>query len=248
MEKALLSGKNLTKAFGDNEVLHGIDIDLYAGDFTVIMGASGSGKSTLLYVLSGMDRASSGALNFDGSEITGYTEKQMTKLRADAFGFVFQKTHLIPNLTLRENILMAGYIQGNETEAEIQKRTDALIRQMNLSGTENRLPAQVSGGEYQRAAVARAVISQPRMLFADEPTGALNKANTLEVLNLLSDLHRNGQTILLVTHDREAALRGSRVLYLEDGRITAELKSAPYQGNDPERTKQLSDWLAKQGW
>lgn len=248
MEKNLLSARGVTKRFGGSEVLHGVDIDLCAGDFTVIMGSSGSGKSTLLYALSGMDQVTSGSILFDGQNITAYSEKQMTKLRASAFGFVFQKTHLIANLTVMENIVMAGLISGKETEDAIRQHAAALIKQMNLSGTENRLPSQVSGGEGQRAAVARAVISRPRILFADEPTGALNKANTVEVLNLLSALHDQGQTILLVTHDREAALRGNRVLYLEDGRVTGELALSPYHGQDAEREKQLTDWLIAQGW
>lgn len=248
MEKALLSARGVTKRFGQNEVLHGVDIDLRAQDFTVIMGSSGSGKSTLLYALSGMDQVTSGTIFFDGQEMTAYSEKQMTKLRASAFGFVFQKTHLIANLTVMENIVMAGLISGKETEEAVRSSAARLIAQMNLTGTGDRLPSQVSGGEGQRAAVARAVISRPRILFADEPTGALNKANTLEVLNLLSTLHSQGQTILLVTHDREAALRGSRVLYLEDGRITGELSLAPYHGQDAEREKRLTDWLIAQGW
>lgn len=248
MENVLLSGSGLNKAFGENEVLHGIDLDIYPSDFTVIMGSSGSGKSTLLYMLSGMDRLSGGHLFFRGKEITNLSEKELTSLRAQSYGFVFQRTHLIPNLTLKENILMAGLIHGGGTEKEIRDRTDALIARVNLTGAENRLPAQVSGGEAQRAAVARAVITSPEILFADEPTGALNRANTLEVLNLLSELHADGQTILLVTHDREAALRGNRILYLEDGRVTQELRLSRWQEVDEARTRQLADWLTAQGW
>ena len=247
MKEVILSGKGITKSFGENTVLHGIDVEIFAGDFTVIMGSSGSGKSTLLYALSGMDRLSSGQLVFRGQDLTDASEKKLTKLRAEDFGFVFQRTHLISNLTLHENIRMAGLI-GKLTEREAKRRTDDLISRMNLEGAKDRLPSQVSGGEAQRAAVARAVINKPTILFADEPTGALNKANSVEVLNLLSSLHAEGQSVLLVTHDREAALRGNRILYLEDGAIIGELELPIYAGKDRSREDKLSVWLEGLGW
>lgn len=247
MSKTLISGRGLTKACGENMVLHGIDVDIYAGDFTVIMGASGSGKSTLLHTLSGMDRLSGGQLLYQGQDVTNASEKELTKLRGAEFGFVFQRTHLIGNLTLYENIQMAGLI-GPLPEKEVRRRVGELITQMNLEGAKDRLPSQVSGGEAQRAAVARAVIGSPTVLFADEPTGALNKANSEEVLNLFSSLHSSGQTVLLVTHDKEAALRGNRVLYLEDGMITGELSLSAYEGKDRAREELLSTWLEGLGW
>ena len=247
MNKTLLSGKGLTKAYGENTVLHGINVDIFAGDFTVIMGASGSGKSTLLHTVSGMDRLSGGQLFYQGRNIINASEKELTKLRAEEFGFVFQRTHLIGNLTLYENIQMAGLI-GSLSEKEVRRRAGELIAQMNLEGAKDRLPSQVSGGEAQRAAVARAVIGSPAVLFADEPTGALNKANSEEVLNLFSTLHSSGQTVLLVTHDKEAALRGNRVLYLEDGVITGELSLPAYEGKDRVREELLSSWLEGLGW
>ena len=247
MKEVILSGKGITKAFGDNTVLHEIDVEIFAGDFTVVMGSSGSGKSTLLYTLSGMDRLSSGQLIFRGQILTDASEKKLTKLRAEDFCFVFQRTHLISNLTLHENIRMAGLI-GKMTEKETKRRTDDLISWMKLDGAKDRLPSQVSGGEAQRAAVARAVINKPTILFADEPTGALNKANSMEVLNLLSSLHAEGQSVLLVTHDREAALRGNRILYLEDGAIIGELELPTYAGKDQSRDEKLSAWLEGLGW
>ncbi|MCH5264557.1 MAG: ATP-binding cassette domain-containing protein [Lachnospiraceae bacterium] len=247
MKEAILSGKSITKTFGETIILHGIDIELYAGDFTVIMGSSGSGKSTLLYALSGMERPDSGQLFFRKQDIINASEKELTKLRAEDFGFVFQQTHLISNLTLDENIRMAGLI-GPLSEKEVKIRTDALIKQMNLEGARDRLPSQTSGGEAQRAAVARAVINRPVILFADEPTGALNKANSEEVLNLLSSLHEEGQSVLLVTHDREAALRGNRILYLEDGAIIGELELPIYTGKDRPREEKLTAWLEGFEW
>ena len=247
MKEVVLSGKDLTKALGETTVLHGVDVEVYAGDFTVIMGSSGSGKSTLLYALSGMDRISGGQLTYRGRDITNASEKELTRLRSGDFGFVFQRTHLISNLTLDENIRMAGLI-GALSDKESRQRTDALIARMNLDGAKDRLPSQVSGGEAQRAAVARAVINTPSLLFADEPTGALNRANSEEVLNLLSSLHSEGQSVLLVTHDKEAALRGNRILYLEDGSITGELVLPDYAGKDKLREEKLSVWLEGLGW
>lgn len=247
MKETIISGRGLTKTFGENTVLHGIDIDIYAGDFTVIMGPSGSGKSTLLYALSGMDRVSGGQLLYRDRDISNATEKELTQLRAEQFGFVFQRTHLISNLTLHENIRMAGLI-GLLTEKEAGRRTNNLISRMGLENAKHRLPSQVSGGEAQRAAVARAAINKPAILFADEPTGALNKANSEEVLNLLSSLNKEGQSVLLVTHDREAALRGNRVLYLMDGSIMGEVTLPTYEGKDAAREKQLSAWLESFGW
>ena len=247
MKEPVLSGKSIIKAFGDNTVLHGINLDIYVGDFTVIMGSSGSGKSTLLYALSGMDRFDNGQLFYRGQDITNASEKEMTGFRAKNFGFVFQRTHLISNLTLHENIQMAGLI-GDLSDRETKMRTDDLIRRMKLETAKDRLPSQVSGGEAQRAAVARAVINKPEILFADEPTGALNRANSEEVLNLLSSLNAEGQSVLLVTHDREAALRGNRILYLDDGAIIGELDLSVYEGKDKVREEKLSAWLEGLGW
>ncbi len=252
MKEKLLEGVGITKSFSQGEqstrVLDGINIEIYKGDFTVIMGSSGAGKSTLLYNLSGMDRPSGGSVFFRGQEITLCTERQMASLRADEFGFVFQNTHLVSSLSLYENIVLAGYLSGKMTEAEARKRADALVEQMDLGEAKNRLPSAVSGGEAQRAAVARAVIKMPSILFADEPTGALNRKNSEEVMAILSSLAAQGQTVLLVTHDTQAALHGNRILYLEDGKIMGELALAPYNGADREREEKLNDWLRSLRW
>lgn len=247
MKETILSAKKLDKEFRGTQILHGIDLEIYTGDFTVIMGASGAGKSTLLYCLSGMDTVSGGQLYFRNQPLAGAGEKELTLLRANAFGFVFQNTQLVSNLTLYENVVLAGLI-GKASQQETRQRADALLEQMNLGEAKNRLPSQVSGGEAQRAAVARAIIGEPDILFADEPTGALNKANTEEVLALLTLLNTAGQTILMVTHDKNAALRGNRILYLEDGSITGELRLPSYAGGDQQREEQLNRWLEQAGW
>lgn len=249
----ILQGKKVSRIFlqGNKKtaVLDQIDLEIYDGDFTVIMGSSGAGKSTLLYALSGMDQISGGQVFYKGRQISGLKEKQMAKLRAEEFGFVFQQTNLVSNLTLLENVAVAGYVSRKGSTEEIRERARQLLKQMNVEKAENRFPSQVSGGEAQRADIARAMIGQPGLLFADEPTGALNRSNTTEVLNLLTDLNRSGQSILMVTHDLRVAARGNRILYLEDGKVLDELKLPSYSEiQEKAREDKLSQWLSGLQW
>lgn len=250
MKEAILIGQKLSKTFaGGSPILQGVDVKIYQGDFTVIMGSSGAGKSTLLYTLSGMDSITSGTVTYKGQPITGLSEKKMAALRAREFGFVFQQTHLVSNLTLFENVSVAGYLAKKEPSRFIRDKTEALLRQMGVWEAKDRFPAQVSGGEAQRAAIARAMIGEPGLLFADEPTGALNRANTQEVLGLLTSLNREGQAILMVTHDMRAAVRGNRILYLEDGKILDELMLDAYEEEtEREREEKVSEWLSSLQW
>lgn len=232
-----------------NRILDSVNLQLYRDDFTVIMGSSGAGKSTLLYALSGMDTISSGKVNFLKKDITKLKEKELATLRSNNFGFIFQQTHLVSNLTLYENVLVAGYLSKKSSKDNVQKEALDLMTQMNVEQARNRLPNQVSGGEAQRAAIARAMIHQPDILFADEPTGALNKRNTEEVLNLLTELNNSGQSILLVTHDVKAAIHGNRILYLEDGKLIAELSLPSFQTEEiQKREQQVTQWLLSHGW
>lgn len=248
MKEVILSAKDVSKRFSGETVLDHISAEIYRGDFTVIMGASGAGKSTLLYALSGMDSISEGRVLYQGQEISGLGEKQMATLRARAFGFVFQQTCLVSNLTLFENVAVAGYLGGSSGE-DARVRAAELLEQMHVDKARERLPGQASGGEAQRAAIARAVINRPGLLFADEPTGALNRRNTDEVLDLLTRLNQEGQSILMVTHDLRCAVRGNRILYLEDGRLLDQMELLPYNGEgDRDRDTQLSAWLSALGW
>ena len=252
-KQTILSAKGLCKSFAHNggqvHILSGMDLDIYQGDFTVIMGASGSGKSTLLYALSGMDRATAGSVSYKNGDLVTMSEKQLTALRRSDFGFIFQQMHLVSNLTLRENITVPGYLNRKRTAAETDRRADELLEQMGLSHIKDHLPAQCSGGEQQRCAVARAIIHEPELLFADEPTGALNKRNTTEVLDLLTALNAAGQSILMVTHDARAALRASRIIYISDGKVVSELTLPPYTAeSEKHREAQVSAWLAAMEW
>lgn len=252
MKEILLSAKDVTKQFAENgqePVLNRISVDIYKEDFTIIMGPSGAGKSTLLYALSGMDAISGGTVSYKGQELSSLTEKQMANLRSAEFGFVFQQTHLVSNLTLFENVAAAGYLNRPRSEKETDERAEALLRQMHVEKAKDRMPAQVSGGEAQRAAIARAVINRPGLLFADEPTGALNKKNSEEVLDLMTELNQGGQSILMVTHDLRAAIRGTRILYLEDGKILDEMELSPFERPGArEREEAVSSWLSSLSW
>lgn len=253
MKNTILSAKGLCKSFAHNggqvHILSHIDFELYQGDFTVVMGASGSGKSTLLYALSGMDRATAGQVLYNGADLVSMKEKEISKLRYTDFGFIFQQMHLVSNLSLFENIAVPGYLNKEKSAAETRQRTEKLLEQMGISHIKNHLPSQVSGGEQQRCAIARAVVNNPKMLFADEPTGALNRKNTLDVLNLLTGLNQSGQSILMVTHDMKAALRATRLLYIEDGKIIGELILPPYNPEEEKsRETQVNAWLTSMEW
>lgn len=253
MKNTILRLTDVSKRFTTGSVrtsiLNHITLDIYENDFTVIMGPSGAGKSTLLYVGSGMEKSTEGSICYQKQELTKLNEKQMAKLRANDFGFVFQQANLVSNLTLEENILVAGFMKKSNNEKKVKKRAELLLEKMNVQDARHRLPSDVSGGEAQRAAVARAVINRPSILFADEPTGALNKQNTLEVLNLLGNLNKSGQSILMVTHDMHAALRGNRILYIEDGQIKGEKLLTKYMDiEDAAREEELQKWLSSMEW
>ena len=253
MKTSILSAKDLCKSFAHNggqlHIISNVDLDIYEGDFTVIMGASGSGKSTLLYALSGMDRATNGSVMYGGEDIAKLKEKKLAELRHTDFGFVFQQMHLVSNLTIFENVAVTGYLNKSATAKETNKRVDELLGKMNISHIKTHLPSQVSGGEQQRCAIARAVVNNPKLIFADEPTGALNRKNTADVLDLLTELNEGGQSILMVTHDVRAAARANRILYLSDGKILGDLSLAPYKEEDiKSREAQINAWLTSLEW
>lgn len=257
MNETILQGRNIRKSFGRGSqqtvVLDDVSVDIHEGSFSVIMGPSGAGKSTLLYSLSGMDSITSGQVFYRGEDISRFREKQMAELRLHEFGFVFQQTHLVSNLTLFENVAVAGYAAMGKTKSQpvqnVRKRAWDLLAGMGVEKAGNRLPSQVSGGEAQRAALARAIVNEPGIIFADEPTGALNKANSKDVLDRLSGLNESGQSILMVTHDVKAAVRGTRILYLEDGAILDTLELPAYREADAkEREEKVNGWLSSLRW
>lgn len=249
----MLSARSVTKEYRSDSavqtVLADVSIDLNRGGFTVVMGPSGAGKSTLLQVLSGMDRVSSGTVAYGDVRIDELDERGMASLRRDSFGFVFQQSRLIGGLTLLENVAVAGYLNRDRSARQTRAHAGRLLDRMNVGAARDRLPTKVSGGEAQRASIARAIVNEPELLFADEPTGSLNRASTDEVLDLFTELNREGQGILMVTHDQRAALRGDRILYLEDGAVAGELSLPVYDGADlAAREERVSRWLLGMNW
>ncbi len=251
----ILKIENLTREFdtGGSGILalNGINAEIREGEFTVIMGPSGSGKSTFLYNTSGLDKPDFGKVMFRGTDIHKLNEKGLAAFRRNKIGFVFQYLTLVQNLTVFENLLVTGF-NNSKDRSMIRQRAVMLLKLMGIEDLTGRFPTQISGGEQQRAALARALINNPEILFADEPTGTLNYKSGQEILNRLYTLNMSGQTILMVTHDIKAAAWGSRVLYLQDGIIKSEF-TFPAKKDDPlkqlnEREKLLFGWLSGMGW
>lgn len=252
MKKEIIKTEILCKSYvtdGEiNNIIKNMDLDIYEGDFTVIMGSSGSGKSTLLYSLSGMDTITTGKVYLDGVELSKMKEKEIAKLRKEKLGFVFQGINLISNLTVYENILSPTYkTKANRTE--IEKRIDELLDKMELTAHKKKFPNQLSGGQKQRVAICRALMNQPKVLFADEPTGALNSSQGENVLDIFTKVHKEGQSVVMVTHDLKAALRGNRIIYLKDGRIDGDLSLEEYHDSDiSKREEYVYQFLKEKGW
>jgi len=230
----------------NSSIIKNVNISICAGEYSVIMGNSGSGKSTLLYLLSGLDEPSSGKIWINDIPIHKRSQKDLAVMRRKMIGFVFQDNNLIPNLSIRENILVAGYlIQGDRKL--VGQHADQLMEELGILSLAKRYPSQVSGGELQRAAIARAMINNPVILLADEPTGNLNSEASEKVLNCLSALNQKGQTIVMVTHDLKSACRASRILFLKDGTIPND-HFYYINKSHPGTEHALFTWLKQMGW
>ena len=250
--ETVISAKHLKKSFGEKEniqtIYSDLNIDIYRGDFTVIMGSSGAGKSTLMYSLSGMDKPDGGQIDFDGTDITRLDSDSLAVFRRRQCGFVFQQIYLIDKMSLMDNVVAAGVLTSKNKE-EIKNRAKKLFSLVNIPEiTWKKTPSQISGGEAQRAGIVRAVINNPNVLFADEPTGALNSANGTAVLDVFSSLHEKGQSIVMVTHDKRSALRGSRILYIKDGEIYGECNLGKFEPDNAERTEKFERFISEMGW
>ena len=234
-----------------NHVLKNVNFTVEEGEMVAIMGPSGSGKSTLLYSVSGMDKATSGTVIFDGREITSLGEKEMADVRLDEMGFIFQQMYMMKNLTILDNILLPAMQSKKEniTKEEKVKRGEELMRKLGIIETADHDINEVSGGQLQRACICRSMINDPKIIFADEPTGALNRTSSKEVIDELVRLNQEGTTILMVTHDAKVAARCSRVLYIVDGNIQGEYDNTDDgTKTEKERERALNTWLMDQGW
>jgi len=253
MDKAaIISTRKLCKTFTtgafEQPVLKSLDIDIYAGDFTVIMGASGAGKSTLLYALSGMDKPTSGEIIFNGRGISHMSNDQLAVFRREHCGFVFQQNFLLDNMSVMDNVLACGLLLSNNKKQLIARAKEIFLSLGLEEGIWGKFPTQISGGEAQRASIVRALINQPKVVFADEPTGSLNSASGKDVLDVLSAANSAGQSIIMVTHDLNSARRGNRIIYLKDGVVCGECLLTPYASDDKKRQEKLQPFLAEMGW
>jgi putative ABC transport system ATP-binding protein len=230
---AAISLRRLTKVFGSGETevraLDGVDLEIARGQMAAIMGPSGSGKSTLLHLIGALETPTSGTIALAGRRFEGLDDRELTLLRREQIGFVFQFFNLLPALTAEENVLLPALIAGRR-DREIRDRAQALINRVGLGERAHHLPSELSGGEQQRVSIARALVMEPKLVLADEPTGNLDSRSEAQVLELLSELNRaEGHTIVIVTHDPGAAAIASRVVFLRDGRIAGEVEGGSTQ-------------------
>jgi putative ABC transport system ATP-binding protein len=224
---SLVRASGLRKEYGRGtgllRAVDGVDLDVARGETVAVMGPSGCGKSTLLHLLGGLDRPSDGEVWLDGARIDGLGEKSLARLRRSAIGFVFQAFHLMEELTAVENVELSALLAGRSPR-ESRRRAGELLDRVGLGGRARSLPSELSGGQRQRVAVARALVNEPAVVLADEPTGNLDSAATLDVLQLFDDLHRAGQTLIIVTHDARIAATADRLLTMRDGTIVDETR------------------------
>ena len=245
----ILEAKNLCKSYSNGSVmqhvLKNLNIEIFEGDFTVIMGSSGSGKSTLLYALSGMDKPTLGTICFREENISKYNNDALAIFRRKHCGFVFQQMYLNDTMSVMDNILICGLLVSKDKKT-LEKKAKALLSAVGLQeDCYDKFPSHLSGGEAQRVAIVRAIINSPEIVFADEPTGALNSTNATNVLDVMTQINEQGQSIVMVTHDIKTARRANRILYLKDGVIMDECNLGSYVKNDPQRHIMLREFLEK---
>ena len=252
----VLEVNNLCKTYivnkRQNNVLKNVNLTIAEGEMVAVMGSSGSGKSTLLYTVSGMDDLTAGEVLFSGKSLTAMKQKELANLRLNEMGFIFQQMYMLKNLTVLDNIILPA-CQSNkikESRKETALRGQEIMRKLGIIDVADNDINEVSGGQLQRACICRSMMNRPKMIFADEPTGALNRTSSDEVMEELSKINKEGTTIMLVTHDVKVAAKCTRVLYIVDGNIKGEYnldKAAPSL-QIRERERILNNWLLEMGW
>lgn len=253
--KAIIEARGLNKVYEmsknvKNHVLKDIDLVIHEGEFVSVMGPSGSGKSTLLYNISTMDKMTRGSVTFDDMVIEGADEKSLASVRLKHMGFVFQQSHLLKDLNVLDNIVLPGFASGQKSKKAIKLRGLNLLKELGIEDIAHHKITEVSGGQLQRASIARALINEPKVLFGDEPTGALNSKASQEVMEIFKAINDQGTTVMMVTHDAKVAARSERVLFMADGVLIDELILGKYKSEDhlPEREVKLNNWLQEQGF
>ena len=251
----ILEVKDLCKTYvvnkRQNNVLRNVNFHINEGEMVAVMGPSGSGKSTLLYAVSGMDGITAGEVDFCGRNIAKMNQKELAKLRLDEMGFIFQQMYMLKNLSVLDNIILPA-CQSNkikESCRETVERGHALMRKLGIIEVADNDINEVSGGQLQRACICRSMINRPKMIFADEPTGALNRTSSDEVMEELAKLNSEGTTVMLVTHDVKVAAKCTRILYIVDGNIKGEYYLDKYDKSKlRDRERALNGWLMEMGW
>ena len=235
-----------------NNVLKNVNFDIQEGEMVAIMGPSGSGKSTLLYAVSGMDKPTSGDVYFDGNDIAKYKADDMAKVRLDEMGFIFQQMYMLKNLTILDNIILPACEskKSSESRKDIVKRGQDIMRKLDIIEIADNGINEVSGGQLQRACICRSLINNPKMIFADEPTGALNRSASEEVMEQLLKINGEGTTVMMVTHYAKVAAKCQRVLYIVDGNIKGDISLGKMNSVDEirNRERKLNNWLMELGW
>lgn len=248
----IITGRNIVKTFGTGDkqvrVLDGVNMEIEKGGFVAVMGPSGSGKSTLLFALSGMDSITSGSVMFGDTELSKLPENERADVRRTRMGFIFQQPTMLKNLDLLDNIILPAVQDGKKNMAKLIQKAKSMMKKTGIGGLENREITEVSGGQLQRAGICRALMNSPEILFADEPTGALNSKSAEAIMGLLKDINREGTAILIVTHDAKIAACADRVLFMKDGAIVSELPLQKSGGKNREtRTEKILAEMAAVG-
>ncbi|GIN23077.1 ABC transporter ATP-binding protein [Siminovitchia fordii] len=234
--KKIIIGDNIMKSFGvgdeKNYVLDGVSIEINEGEFVSVMGPSGSGKSTLMYAMSGMDEIDGGTVSIDGRDLSTLNEKELADIRRTKMGFVFQQPTLLKSLNILDNIILPSMRDNRKNVAKITEKARTLMKKVGIAELEKRDITQVSGGQLQRAGICRALMGSPKIIFGDEPTGALNSKSAQEIMDIISEINTEGTTIILVTHDAKIAARTERIMFMYDGKIVSEMRFKRFNGTD----------------
>lgn len=250
----IIEVKDLCKTYvinkRQNNVLKNVNLTVEDGEMVAIMGPSGSGKSTLLYTVSGMDKATCGSILFNGKDITKLKQDKLADIRLNEMGFIFQQMYMMKNLTVLDNIVLPAIRsnKGNLSKKDKIENAENLMRKLGIIKIADNDINEVSGGQLQRACICRSMVNNPKIIFADEPTGSLNRTSSEEVMNELVKLNQEGTTIMMVTHDPKIAAKCSRVLYIIDGNIQGELDLKVSDLENDERERKLNNWLMELGW
>jgi putative ABC transport system ATP-binding protein len=232
----IIKANRIIKSFGEGDeqrnVLDEVSVEIVEGEFVAVMGPSGSGKSTLMFALSGMDGVNDGKVYFDGKDLSAIRENELSDIRRTKMGFVFQQPTMLKNLNILDNIILPSMLGNRKNTAKISDKARALMKRTGIAELEKRDITQVSGGQLQRAGICRALMNSPKIIFGDEPTGALNSKSAEEIMDIFSEIHARGTAIMLVTHDAKVSARTERIMFMRDGKIVSELKLPKYDGTD----------------